>query len=148
MTAAVIALAVALIAVCVAATLALRWGMRAKDAEMGAVQSESAEHIEHGETRLRLERAEYERDKFRDYADDERKRADKLEKELHDALARNPLGAGLADDDVDGRLLRLASEAGSAAHGVPAQPGGVVPVGAATVETITGAVHRHIDVLK
>jgi hypothetical protein len=124
--------------------IVLRWGMRSRDAEAGAVKSEAAERIEHGETKLKLERALYERDAAQKALDEMTKRADKLAKELSDALARQSLGAGLSPGDVDGRLRKLAAEAAATGSEVPAVAAPSVPDSkpSATGETIAAAVRN------
>lgn len=150
MTAAIVVLASTLAASIVALALVIRALITAKNAETGAIDSEATEHIEHGETRLKLERSEFELDATRKALTAMATRAETLVKELAHAMERSSLGAGLKPDDVDGRLLQAArnAEAETARGPLHPDPGASVPVDRASSETGAGAVPRHIDVLR
>jgi hypothetical protein len=136
----------------VAILLLVRWGMRAKDGEMGAVNAGAAERVDHGKTKVLLERRDYELEKATAALDAMTKRAELLAKELSNAISRTSLGDGLAPADVDGRLLRLASEAEAARGEVsPVATSGLSDgTPRATAGTDTTGVHAldPIDVLR
>jgi len=132
------------LALVVTLVLVTRWGMRAKDGEMRAVNVAASELVAHEQSRSDLTATRFELVTTATALAAANARADKLAKELSDALSKQSLGAGLADGDVDGRLQKLATEAGGAADRAPPQPTVIVSDGkpAATGETIAAAVRN------
>jgi len=151
-TVALIIVASALAASVIANALSLRWGMKAKDSDASRALLLADEKTAHGKTTIRAERAEYELAKEKENTSELTRKVGILDKELADERAKHELGAGLAPDDVDARLQRLAAEAGGAARGVPAVAADSVSDSkpAATGETIAAAVRNlhPVDVLK
>lgn len=129
MTTAIIAItALAVVAAAVGGLIwATRAALRAKD---GALEdrARTADTLfdlatAHGE----IERAEFELKATTAALQAEKERTAALERSLIDAIETDDLGAGLADDDVRGRVLRIV-EASRARAGneVPAEPAAAV----------------------
>ena len=150
MTVALIIVASALAASVIANALSLRWGMKAKDSDASRALLLADEKTAHGKTTIRAERAEYELAKEKENTSELTRKVGILDKELANERAKHTLGTGLADDDVRGRVQRLAAEASATGDPIPPQPTVIVPDGkpAATGEAIAAAVHGHIDVLR
>jgi len=146
-TVALVAVAILAGTLAVALALSVRWGMKAKDSDASRALLLADEKTAHGKTTIRAERAEFEGAKDKDALAIMTKRAETLAEELADARARTSLGAGLAPDDVRGRVLREAG-ASEAGDPLPAQPGAALPDKPAAAETISGAVSGLIDVLR
>jgi hypothetical protein len=98
---------------------------------------------------LSYDRAAFDLEVMREQTTAAQHRITVLEKGLADALSRSSLGAGLAPDDVDGRLWR-AAEAGATGDPLPAVAVEPVPDAkpAATGETVAAAVHGYISELR
>jgi hypothetical protein len=143
-TVALIIVASALAASVIANALSLRWGMKAKDGDTARALLLADEKTAHGKTTIRAERAEYELAKEKETTSELTRKVGILDKELANERAKHVLGAGLDPGDVDGRLQKLAAEAGGAARGVPAVAGPELSDGqpAATGETIAAAVRN------
>ncbi|HVJ21177.1 MAG TPA: hypothetical protein VM686_37455, partial [Polyangiaceae bacterium] len=118
MTVALVAVAILAGTLAVALALSVRWGMKAKDSDASRALLLADEKTAHGKTTIRAERAEYELAKEKENTSELTRKVGILDKELADERAKHELGAGLAPDDVDARLQRLAAEAGGAARGV------------------------------
>lgn len=135
MTTAIVALAILAGLLGVIVALVTRWAFSAKDQAHAAVKREVTEMGEHALTKLALAQSDFERDKHKAALAVAEATITKLTEELSHAPL---LGAGLAPDDVDGRLRRLAArEAGATGDSLPAESGAVVPAGPATVEAGT-----------
>lgn len=88
----------------------------------------------HGE----IERAEFEMRAVTAALTAEKERTAALERSLIDAIETDDLGAGLADDDVRGRVLRIVEASRARAGGeVPAEP--AAPVSDVPAPEVAGA---------
>lgn len=125
--------------------LVTRWGMKAKDSDAASTKREA-------ETKAELTVTRFELTKATETIAVLTKRAETLAEELANEKAKRALGDGLAPDDIDGRMRRLATEAAATGDPPRPDPGAVVPATepAATGETIAAAVRNlhPIDVLR
>jgi len=118
----------ALAGVVAALVLVMRWGMRAKDETMAAMTMLSATRDQLASVAAQAERDAFEIKATKEALATAERRIELLSKELADAMERSSLGAGLADNDVRGRVLRAAQAARARGQdGLPAQSVEVVP---------------------
>ena len=143
---------VIVVAILGAFVLIVRWGMKAKDQTIAATDIISATRAELATSRHENDRLEFELKTTKDALTDSERRVGLLSKELADAMERSSLGAGLAANDIRGRVLRAAeaARARSAGDPVPASAGPAVPDAEAASGSATASLHvlDPIDVLR
>ena len=146
----VIIIAAVFLAMIAALVFVTRWGMRAKDSQVAAVDMLAKTREELGTARNENESMAFEIRALRAAVTESERRVELLSKELADAMERVSLGAGLDAADVRNRVLRAAEAARARSAGqVPAKPGATVPDKEAASGGDPPAVHdlKPIDVL-